>query len=192
MSMFIPFVTGEPAGGRMFQSVKEKLTQAAADRSVPIVAAEFSLGRFARRSTLLTAMLIVGSLPTTSGARQRASLRPPLPLQTMTYEEAEHAGTAGTGCTWRGGPGDTRRLAMADDRAAVKRANGVVALKPAADAKALFLTFDRWVGGTMHIVVRDTGKVVSSGDEFSETIAWLDLTEGGGTRSFPGRLNCGS
>ena len=114
------------------------------------------------------------------------------PLETMTFQDAERVGAVGTGCTWKGGPNLVDMVSMADDRAGLRRNGRVVALKPASDAEALFLTYDRWVAGTMRIVIRDTGKVVRRGYEFSETIAWLDLFEDGRTRSFAGRLNCGS
>ena len=81
---------------------------------------------------------------------------------------------------------------MADDRAAVKRGGRVIAMKPAADAEPLFFTYDRWTDGRTDVWIRDTGKVVRRGPEFSETLAQLDLNEAGRTRSFSGRLNCGS
>ncbi len=81
---------------------------------------------------------------------------------------------------------------MADDRAAVRRNGVILRMKPAAGAKPLFLTYDRWTVGTLRIVIRDTGRVVRRGHEFSETIAWIDFEENGRKRSFEGWLNCGS
>ncbi|MBB3877799.1 hypothetical protein [Sphingomonas pseudosanguinis] len=131
-------------------------------------------------------------LPMAVDARQAASTASSLPLEPMSHADAEQAGAVGTGCTWRGGPGRKARLSMADDRAAVRRNGIVVALKPAADAKGLFFTYDRWIGVGIRIVVRDSGKVVSRGHEFSETVAWITMTADGLTRTWQGHLNCGS
>ena len=147
-----------------------------------------------RRPASSLAIMIIAFVctSTTVDARRAASPSTPLPLEILSDGDAERAGAVGTGCTWLGRPGRKARLSMADDRAAVRRGGVVVALKPASDAKALFLTYDRWVSATMRIVIRNTGKAVKQGYEFTETVAWLDLTEDGRTRSFLGRLNCGS
>ncbi len=137
-------------------------------------------------------MAMLGMLPEAPVAARPDRRVAEIPLETMTFQDAERVGAVGTGCTWKGGSNRTGRLSMADDRAGVRRNGRVVALKPAPDAKELFFTYDRWIGGGMRIVVRDTGKVVSRGHESSETVAWLDVVEGGRTRSFAGRLNCGS
>lgn len=131
-------------------------------------------------------------LPNVVVAQRIGASGPPLPIDVMTDQDAERVGAVGTGCTWKGGPDHTPRLSMADDRAGVRRNGRVVALTPAQGAKPLFLTYASWVGAGIRIVVRDTGKVVRRGYEFSETVAWLDLTENGRTRSYAGRLNCGS
>ena len=131
-------------------------------------------------------------VPTTASARRVAPLATSLPLEMLTRIDAARAGVAGTGCTWRMVPDRVGRLAMTDDRAAVRRDGKVITMKLAPGAKPLFLTYDRWVGGGVLIVVRDTGRVVRRGYEFSETAARIDLTAGGHTTSIPGRLNCGS
>lgn len=129
---------------------------------------------------------------TTVDARRVAPPATSLPLEMLTRTDAAQAGVVGTGCTWRMVPDRMGRLAMTDDRAAVRRDGRVIAMKPAPGAKPLFLTYDRWVGEGMLIAVRDTGRVVRRGYEFSETAAWIDLTAGDRTTSLPGRLNCGS
>lgn len=131
-------------------------------------------------------------VPMAVDARQAASTASSLQLEAMSHADAEQVGAVGTGCTWRGGPGRKARLSMADDRAAIRRNGEIVALKPAAYAKALFFTYDRWTGGGISILIRDRGKVVARGNEHSETIATLELTERGRTLSYPGRLSCGS
>ena len=131
-------------------------------------------------------------LPTVLDARQPTSAVTSLPLEPVSYADAERAGAVGTGCTWRGGPDRKARLSMADKRAAIRIKGLVVALSPAADAEPLFFTYDRWVGRGLRIDVRDTGKVIRRGHEFSETIAWLDMTVDGYKRSWAGRLACGS
>lgn len=131
-------------------------------------------------------------LPMAVDARQTASTASSLPLEPMSHADAEQAGAVGTGCTWRGGPGRKARLSMADDRAAVRRNGEIVLLKPAAHAKTIFFTYDRWTGSGISILIRDGGKVVARGNEHSETIATLELTERGKTLSYSGRLNCGS
>ncbi|WP_207105728.1 hypothetical protein [Sphingomonas sp. CFBP 8760] len=112
-------------------------------------------------------------------------------LEEMSFKDAEQVGAIGTGCTWRGGPGMAQRMSIADDRGGIRRNGEVAALRPAADARPLFFTYDRWTDGATTIRIRDTGKVVRQGREFSETVAWLDF-EDVRTRSFAGRLNCGS
>lgn len=145
-----------------------------------------------RRLRWLLVLTLVGGLPDAAGARRSAVLRPAMPLEMMTFEDAVPVGAVGTGCTWGGGVGRESRLFMADERAVVRRNGVVVAMKTAADAEPMFLTHDRWVEGGMRIVVRDTAKVVRRGREFSETIAWLDVVQEGRVRSFVGRLTCGS
>lgn len=116
-----------------------------------------------------------------------------LPLETMTFDEVVRAHAAGTGCTWLGGKGFTRRIAMKEDRGVVKRGGQIIMLQPAAGAKEVFpYTYHRWAGSGMDIAVEDSGKRIGRGYEHVETIAMLTLTEGGRTRSWPGRLNCGS
>lgn len=145
------------------------------------------------RSWGMLLLLAVGcSVPVAAGAPHASANWRTMPLEPMTFSEAERAGAVGTGCTWLGGRDGSRRLAMADDRAAVRRKGVVLRMEPAAGAKSLFLTYDRWTAGTLRIVVRDTGRVVRRGHEFSETAAWIDVVENGRTRSFIGRLNCGS
>lgn len=155
------------------------------------VGCRISRGRVGRRRWLLT-MAMLGFLPGAVVAERPDTRRSSMPFEAMTFQDAEGVGAVGTGCTWKGGSNLAGMVSMAGDRAGVRWNGRVVALKPASDAKAMFLTYDRWVGGTMRIVIRDTGKVVRRGHEFSETAAWLDLVEDGRTRSFPGRLNCGS
>ena len=116
-----------------------------------------------------------------------------LPLETMTFDEVVRAHAAGTGCTWLGGKGFTRRIAMKEDRGVVKRGGQIITLQPAAGAKEVFpYTYHRWTGSGMDIAVEDSGKRIGRGYEHVETIATLTLTEDGRTRSWPGRLNCGS
>ena len=145
-----------------------------------------------RRIWPLALTMALTCLPTVLDARQPTSAVTSLPLEPVSYADAERAGAVGTGCTWRGGPDRKARLSMADKRAAIRIKGLVVALSPAADAEPLFFTYDRWVGRGLRIDVRDTGKVIRRGHEFSETIAWLDMTVDGYKRSWAGRLACGS
>lgn len=141
----------------------------------------------------LLAIAVVGCLSGSVDARPTTKRTLLLPLETMTYKDAEQAGATGTGCTWLGGPGRTGRISMADDRAAVKRNGKIVALKKVAGAREVFpFTYHDWTGGGMTIAIRDTQKVSKRGNEYVETVAWLDLTENGRKRSWQGRLNCGS
>ncbi|RYE60971.1 MAG: hypothetical protein EOP20_01010 [Hyphomicrobiales bacterium] len=61
-------------------------------------------------------------------------------------------------------------------------------MRPAPAAKPLLFSYDGWLGGGMLFVVRATGKAVRRGYEFSETVAWIDLTAGDRATSLPGRL----
>ncbi len=116
-----------------------------------------------------------------------------IPLETMTLEEIAAARTAGTGCTWLGGRGVTRRVAMKENRGVMKRDGMIVTLRPVAGAEEVFpYTYLHWAGGGMHVTIVNSGKEVGRGPEHVETIATLTLTKNGRGRSWPGRLNCGS
>lgn len=149
-----------------------------------------SKSRHARRSLILSATLACVSSTIAAGAGVANVTS--LPLDTLSYADAEQAGAVGAGCTWLQAGDRAGRLSMADDRAAVRLGSSIVALKPALDAKPLFLTYDRWTGGGMRLRVRDSGKVVSRGRERSRTIALLELIMNGRARVWTGRLDCGS
>ena len=137
--------------------------------------------------------LALACVPSTLAARgSSANATPSLPLGTLSFADAERAGAVGTGCTWLLAGDHAGRLAMADDRAAVRRDGAVVALRPTPDARPLFLTYDRWIGDGVRLRVRDTGRVVRRGRESSVTVASIDLTVGGRTQTWQGRLDCGS
>ena len=84
-------------------------------------------------SKLLMAAFLVGAAATSiqGSASRRTSLDGSLPLQTISFDESQSVGTVGTGCTWLGGTNRTRRVSMADDRAAVKLAGRVSPLAKA-------------------------------------------------------------
>lgn len=116
----------------------------------------------------------------------------PIPLEAVTFAEAERVGAVGTGCVWLDASG-RRRVFMANDRAAVRLSGRIVRLAPAAGAVETFPSvFLQWTGPGMGIVIRDTSKVLRRGGEFVEVEARLDLVRGGRKRSWRGRLNCGS
>lgn len=146
-----------------------------------------------------TAMLAViavgvaGAAPPASPLTPTHSRSGAIPLETMTIDEVVRAGAAGTGCTWLGGSGSTRMVAIKEDRGAVKRGGIIIGLRPAAGSKEMFpYTYRRWSGGGMAIAIEDSGKQVGRGPEHIETVATLRLTEDGRSRSWRGRLNCGS
>lgn len=118
---------------------------------------------------------------------------PSLPFERMTYEDVEAAGTLGAGCSWSERARDrTRVLSMTDDRAAVKRGGKLVALRPARNARDLApFTYDLWEGGGMTIAVRKTGRSRPAGTAV-EGPAALSVTIGGETKTYAGRLNCGT
>lgn len=145
-----------------------------------------------RRSRLPILAMALACMPATVAARDGVAKAEPPPLDILGFVDAERAGAVGTGCTWLL-PGDREgRLSMADDRAAVRRGGMVLVLRPAPDARPLFLTYDRWTGDGMRLRVRDSGRVVRRGPESSVTVASIDLTLGGRTRTWRGRLDCGS
>ena len=116
-----------------------------------------------------------------------------IPLEIMTFKEIAAARTAGTGCAWLGGRGVTRRVAMKEDRGVMKRDRMIVTLHPVAGAEEVFpYTYLHWAGGGMDVSIVNSGKEVGRGPEHVETRATLTLTENGRSRSWPGRLNCGS
>ena len=145
-----------------------------------------------RRSRLPILAMALACMPAMVAARDGVAKAEPSPLDILGFADAQRAGAVGAGCTWLL-PGDRAgRLSMADDRAAVRREGVVLVLRPAPGAKPLFLTYDRWIGGGMRLRVRDSGRAVRRGPESSVTIATLDLTSGGRTRTWQGRLDCGS
>ncbi|WP_242416472.1 hypothetical protein [Sphingomonas panni] len=116
----------------------------------------------------------------------------PIPLEAVTFDEAERVGAAGTGCVWLDEHG-RRRVFMANDRALVRSNGRIVRLAPAAGALETFPSvFLDWTGPGMRIVIHDTSKVRERGAEFVETEARLELVQAGRKRSWRGRLNCGS
>lgn len=142
----------------------------------------------------LLATLVFGSCVSSSvEARRPRKEGLAMPLEAMTFPDAEKGGAVGSGCTWSGGPDRKGRMSMAGDRAAVKLKGRIVGLKPAVGAKEVFpFTYHRWTGSGMNIAIRDTAKVIGRGGESVVTMARLDLTAGGRTRSWQGRLDCGS
>lgn len=146
------------------------------------------------RSTIgLFGLTVLGTVTLPAAAEMCHRQPRALPLEIMTFDEVVRAHAAGTGCTWLGGKGFTRRVAMKEDRGVVKRGGRIIALQPAAGAKEVFpYTYHRWTGGGMGISIEDSGKRVGRGYEHVETVATLTLTESGRTRSWRGRLNCGS
>lgn len=142
----------------------------------------------------LIAVGVAGAAPPASPHTLTHSRSGAIPLESMTMDEVVRAGAAGTGCTWLGGSGSTRMIAIKEDRGAVKRGGIVIALRPAAGSEEMFpYTYRRWNGGGgMAIAIDDSGKQVGRGPEHVETVATLRLTEDGRSRSWRGRLNCGS
>jgi len=135
---------------------------------------------------------VLACVPSALAARDGVAKVDPTPLEILGFADAERAGAVGAGCTWLLAGDREGRLSMADDRAAVRRGGVVLVLRPAPDARRLFLTYDRWIGDGMRLRVRDSGRIVRRGPESSVTVATLDLTSGGRTRSWRGRLDCGS
>lgn len=116
-----------------------------------------------------------------------------IPLQTMSRAEGEETRTLGTGCSWNDRRGQTWRMAMVEDRAAVKRDGRLVILHPAKGNKELFpFTLDRWTDGRTVISIGQMGEPVMTGSESMEMPATLTIRENGRKRSWRGILNCGS
>ena len=136
--------------------------------------------------------MALACVPATVAARDVVATAEPPPLDILGSADAARAGAVGAGCTWLMAGDRAGRLSMADDRAAVRREGMVLVLRPAPDAKPLFLTYDRWIGDGMRLRVRDSGRVVRRGPESSVTVAYIDLTFGGRTRTWRGWLACGS
>jgi hypothetical protein len=146
--------------------------------------------------TAVLALIAVGVAGTASAASPLTpahSRSGAIPLESMTIDEVVRAGAAGTGCTWLGGSGSSRMVAIKEDRGAVKRGGIIIALRPAAGSKEMFpYTYRRWNGGGMAIAIEDSGKEIGRGPEHVETVATLRLAEKGRSQSWRGRLNCGS
>lgn len=146
-----------------------------------------------RLSIALFGLVAIGLIASPATARVEARRASAIPLETMTFDEVASARAAGTGCTWLGGRGFTRRVAMKEDRGVVKRGGMIVRLRPAADAVEVFpYTYHHWTGGGMDVLIVNSGKEVGRGPEHVETMATLTLTENGRSRSWRGRLSCGS
>ena len=146
-----------------------------------------------RTGVALAALLTIASVASPASARVDARRTSAIPLETMTLRDVMAARTAGTGCAWLGGRGFTRRVAMKEDRGAVKRNGRIVAMRPAASAEEVFpYTYHRWTGGGMDVSIENSGKEIGRGPEHVETVATLTLTENGRSRSWQGRLSCGS
>lgn len=137
--------------------------------------------------------LVIALIDTSADARSNSRNASAIPLGTMTFEEVASARAAGTGCIWLGGRGLTRRVAMKEDRGAVKRHGKIVALRPATGAREVFpYTYHHWIGGGMDVSIANSGRKVARGSEYIVTVATLTLTENGRSQTWPGRLSCGS
>lgn len=137
--------------------------------------------------------LVVPAMILPSDAANAARRVSGFPFTPMSIEEVQRAGAAGAGCSFlvgRGGSGAI--LAMADDRGTVKRNGRVLRLRPAPHARSLApFTFDRWTGAGMLFSVRETGPARQVGTAaVSPAVLWA--TVAGRTRSYAGRLNCGT
>lgn len=141
----------------------------------------------------LIAVVVAGAAPPASPLTPTHSRSGAIPLDSMTIDEVVRAGAAGTGCTWLSSSASTRMVAMKENRGVVKRGGKIIALRPAAGSKEMFpYTYRSWIGGGMGIVIEDSGKLIGRGAEHVETVATLRLAEKGRSRSWRGRLNCGS
>lgn len=138
-------------------------------------------------SVALRAVLLA-SIPAASTSTTVAA-----PLLSLSSKQIAAAGAHGTGCSWSLGYGSGILFAAADDRAAVRLAHGVVALRPAADAKDLFpFTFDRWREPGVSIGIRPAGRSARKGAEATIRRAVLTVSTGGKALELRGRLECGS
>jgi len=146
-----------------------------------------------RARIVVLGLMSIASIAPCAAARGDMHRTSAIPLETMTFEEVASAQAAGTGCTWLGGMASTRRIVMQKEREAVKRNGGIVVLRPAAGAREVFpYTYHRWTGGGMEVSIENSGREVGRGSEHVETVATLTLTENGRSRSWRGRLSCGS
>jgi hypothetical protein len=175
---------------KLASAIKRPLSN---DRAIACRDRQFDKGETMRAIILLSGLVGMSLTHLPAAARVDGRRVSMLPLETMTFEEVASAQAAGTGCTWLGGSGSTRRVAMKEDRAVVKREGKIVVLRPAAGAREVFpYTYHHWTGGGMDVSIENGGNEVGRGPEHVETMATLTLEEGGRSRSWPGRLNCGS
>lgn len=112
-------------------------------------------------------------------------------LLPLSSDQVTAAGAAGTGCSWSRSGDRRTRFAAADDRAVVRLANGIVALRPADGAADLFTTYDRWIGGGVAVVVRPRGPTRNSGESAMRR-ATLSVKVADDTIAIDGNLGCGS
>ncbi|HXH14757.1 MAG TPA: hypothetical protein VNJ10_01340 [Sphingomonas sp.] len=128
----------------------------------------------------------IGS-PGTAEAKRTAGA---LPLSSAQIRGAK---ATGTGCSWSLAKDRGIRFAAADDHAVVRLPSGVVALRPAADARDLFpFTHDRWSGDGVAVRVAPVGPATRKGSETLEQVADLEVAVGGSLRKRRGLMVCGS
>ncbi len=100
---------------------------------------------------------------------------------------------SGTGCSWSQAKDRRIRFAASDDHAVVRLPSGVVALRPAADARDLFpFTHDRWSGGGVAVSVASVGPATRKGSETIEQAADLEVSVGATIWKARGLMVCGS
>lgn len=112
-------------------------------------------------------------------------------LEPMTTDEVVRAGAAGVGCSWAL-PGEAgSRLAMADDRAAVRMGGRIMTLRPPPRATELVpFTYGRWTGGGLTVRVRPDGPARVRGGLVART-ATVEVRRSSRTLRYTGQLTCG-
>lgn len=117
------------------------------------------------------------------------------PLKPMSRADLRAAQVLGTGCFWTSRASGPPLLAMVEDRAAIRTADGIAILSPSATAKDMFpFTYDRWVStdGRIVVAVAQANEAKRTGSETLTSSNSVEVTLAGRRTTFRGTMQCGS
>lgn len=117
------------------------------------------------------------------------------PLRPMSRADLRNAEVLGTGCFWSTTASGPTLLAMVEDRAAIRTADGIVTLSPAAGARDMFpFTHDRWrsADGRIAVAVRQTKGARMTGEETLTSSNLVEVAVTAGRTTLRGVMQCGS
>jgi hypothetical protein len=143
--------------------------------------------------TVLVVAMLAGISQAAIGSPGVADAKRTVGALPLSSAQIRAAKATGTGCSWSLAEDRRIRFAAADDHAVIRLPSGVVALRPAADARDLFpFTHDRWSGDGVAVSIASVGPATRKGSETLEQAADLEMNVSGRIWKRRGLMVCGS